>query len=77
MAVKIFAGRDLRRGRLLSGPRRLGQLAGRPHIFVISAEDARPLIAEVALLRSHAYCLRIITRAECGWRMHGIYLKIP
>ena len=28
---------------------RLGQLAGRPHIFVISATDARPLIAEVAL----------------------------
>ena len=28
-----------------------------------------------ALLRLHAYCLRIITRAECGWRMHGIYLR--
>jgi hypothetical protein len=25
--------------RLLSGPRRLGQLAGRPHIFVIWAKD--------------------------------------
>ena len=64
MAVKIFAGRDLRRGRLLSGPRRLGQLAGRPHIFVISAEDARPLIAEVALYYARTLIASALSHAR-------------
>ena len=41
-----------------------GQLAGRPHIFVISAEGARPLIAEVALYYARTLIASALSHAR-------------